>query len=49
MMAKSTLYFESGAQEVWFCGLEGEMEFYTPAGQTERSVLCPEFPVLVEL
>lgn len=46
---KRQLYFESGAKEVWICGLVGEMKFYTPAGQTERSVLCPEFPARVEL
>ena len=46
---KRALYFESGAQEVWTCGLEGEMEFYSPEGQLERSVLCPEFPARVEL
>ena len=46
---KRQLYFESGAKEVWICGLKGEMEFFTPAGQVERSVLCPEFPLRVEL
>ena len=47
--SKRGLYFGNGAREVWICGLEGEMEFYTPTGQTERSVLCPEFPLRVEL
>ena len=46
---KRPLYFESGAKEVWVCGLLGEVRFYTPAGQTERSVMCPEFPARVEL
>ncbi len=46
---KRQLYFESGAREVWICGLEGEMRFYTPAGQTERSVICPNFPLQIEL
>ncbi len=46
---KRQLYFESGAKEVWICGLLGEMTFYTPNGQVERSVMCPEFPVRVEL
>lgn len=46
---KRALYFEAGAQEVWLCGLEGEMEFYTPAGKIERSVLCPKFPLLIGL
>ena len=46
---KRTLYFESGAQEVWICGLQGEMEFYSPEGRLERSGLCPEFPGQIEL
>ena len=45
---KCQLYFEAGAQEVWLCGLKGEMRLYTPTGQTARSVLCPDFPVLIE-
>ena len=47
--AKRTLYFEVGAQEVWICGLRGEMEFYAPTGQLEHSVLCPDFPLKIEL
>ena len=46
---KRALYFEAGAREIWTCGLNGEMEFYTPAGLTEHSVLCPEFPSRVDL
>ncbi len=46
---KRALYFEAGATEVWICGLKGEMEFYVPAGQVERSILCPAFPVHIEL
>ena len=46
---KRALYFEAGAQEVWICGLKGEMEFYAPGGQLERSALCPDFPVRIEL
>ena len=49
MTAKIALYFESGAREVWICGLKGEMEFYGPAGLLERSALCPEFPDKIEL
>jgi hypothetical protein len=30
MNEKRDLYFEAGAQEVWLCGLDGKMEFYTP-------------------
>ncbi len=46
---KRALYFESGAREVWICGLKGEMEFYAPAGALERSALCPEFPARIEV
>ena len=46
---KRALYFESGAQEVWICGLKGEMDFYDPTGRVERSALCPEFPNQIDL
>lgn len=46
---KRARYFEAGAREVWLCGLQGEMEFYTPAGRVDCSVLCPAFPARIEL
>ena len=46
---KRALYFEAGAQEVWICGLQGDMEFHAPRGQSELSALCPAFPALIEL
>ncbi len=46
---KRALYFESGAQEVWICGLKGEMKFYDFTGLLERSAVCPEFPSQIEL
>ena len=46
---KRGLYFQSGAREVWICGLQGEMEFYSAEGRLERSGICPEFPGRVEL
>ena len=46
---KRALYFESGAQEVWICALDGTMEFYGTAGRRERSALCPDFPLRIEL
>lgn len=49
MTAKIALYFESGAREVWICGLKGEMEFHAPTGPLERSALCPEFPARIEV
>jgi Uma2 family endonuclease len=41
---KKRLYFEEAAQEVWICGLEGQMKFFSPAGELEVSKLCPKFP-----
>ena len=37
-------YFGVGTLECWFCDLTGAMRFYGPAGELERSKLCPEFP-----
>ena len=44
---KKALYFEAGAQEVWFCDLIGNMSFFTPAGQAAVSPMCPDFPATV--
>ena len=46
MAEKRALYFEAGASEVWICDLDGSMTFHLPPGleQSERSVLCPDFP-----
>lgn len=44
---KKKLYFEAGAEEAWFCQLDGQMEFYTatePAVPTASSTRCPDFP-----
>ena len=38
------LFFEKGASEFWLCGLHGEMTFFDPGGQIDRSQLCPDFP-----
>ncbi len=46
---KRALYLEGGAQEVWACGLDGEMGFFSAAGELERSVLCQEFPAKIKL
>jgi len=39
MAEKRVLYFEAGAQEVWLCGLDGKIAFFTPepAGQSAIS------------
>ena len=47
LIEKRALYFEAGAQEVWFCDLMGNMSFFDPAGPRERSAMCPEFPTEV--
>ena len=46
---KRTLYLESGAQEVWVCSLDGEMSFFSAAGELEHSALCPKFPAKIKL
>jgi Uma2 family endonuclease len=51
MLGKMKLYFDAGASEVWLCGEEGEMEFFTPDSPepVEASRLCPGFPSQIEL
>jgi hypothetical protein len=47
MSHKKKLYFEAGALEVWFCGTDGDMEFYAAAQPDESqaaSGVCREFP-----
>ncbi len=46
MDEKRSLYFESGAQEVWLC-LDGNIYFYDAQGRMEQSVLAPYFPNLI--
>ena len=41
---KRWLYFQEAAQEVWICGLEGQMRFFSPSGELKASKLCPKFP-----
>ena len=43
MKEKRVLYFVAGALEVWLCGLDGKMEFYTP-DLSAASRFCPLFP-----
>ena len=51
MIDKMKLYFAAGASEVWLCGKEGEMEFFTSAipQPVAGSLLCPDFPVKLDL
>ncbi len=43
---KRQLYFDAGAEEVWFCQRDGQLEFFRKeAPETaSQSVLCPAFP-----
>jgi Uma2 family endonuclease len=43
MAEKCAIYFEAGAQEVWLCGLDGKIVFYTPE-PSAQSAFCSEFP-----
>ncbi|MFT5470893.1 MAG: Uma2 family endonuclease [Verrucomicrobiales bacterium] len=52
MQEKKGLYFAAGADEVWFCDLEGAMSFYLktdPDKPAEKSALCQDFPQTIEL
>ena len=50
MREKKDLYFEAGAEEVWFCHRDGRMEFFLRAAPETPtlSVLCPAFPARIE-
>ncbi len=37
MQEKIQLYLAKGAQEVWLCNLEGELQFYTYVGKIDNS------------
>jgi len=44
MRDKKRLYFDSGAEEVWFCAENGKLSFYGKIGKLKNSALVPEFP-----
>lgn len=47
MTLKKQLYFEAGAEEVWFCAEDGRMAFFVAAAADqalEQSPKCPGFP-----
>ena len=46
---KRALYVEGGALEVWVCGLDGAMSFYSTEGKLARSAVCPKFPLRVKI
>jgi Uma2 family endonuclease len=41
---KKRLYFEAAANEVWIASPEGEIAFFNPEAELEKSHLCPGFP-----
>jgi len=47
MAAKSRLYFDSGALEVWLCDADGRLRFFAPEGPLPQSRHCPGFPAQV--
>lgn len=51
MREKKELYFESGAEEVWFCHRDGRMDFFLKAAPETpaASALCPGFPARIEI
>ncbi|MCK6623297.1 MAG: Uma2 family endonuclease [Calditrichaceae bacterium] len=44
MQHKMQLYFTAGAKEVWLCDESGQLRFFDPGGELERSRLFPNFP-----
>ena len=52
MLEKMSLYYASGAEEVWLCDEEGRMEFFTVSSAPQPvavSVLCPDFPKQIDV
>lgn len=45
---KAQLYFAAGAEEVWICAMDGGLSFLTAGGPLTTSVVCPEFPPVVD-
>jgi hypothetical protein len=46
---KRDAYLRAGAKEVWLCDRDNQMTFFAGSGQLNRSRLCPDFPVLLDL
>lgn len=49
MREKRGLYFEAGAEEVWYCDEEGRLSFFDAEGPLAASRMFPEFPQAIEL
>jgi Uma2 family endonuclease len=51
MENKRELYFEAGAEEVWFCDQKGSLHFFLKGGEekaAKASALCPSMPKRVK-
>ena len=50
MMGKMQLYFARGAEEVWLCDEDGNMQFFRAdkSGALSASVKCPGFPLKID-
>lgn len=50
MLQKRLLYYAAGAEEVWLCDDNGNMEFFARGclEPVTKSRLCPEFPLCIE-
>jgi len=46
---KREAYLRAGAKEVWLCDRDNRITFFAHSGQLNRSRLCPDFPVLLDL
>lgn len=48
---KMALYFDAGAKEVWRCGRNGAMSFFSSSAlrPMRTSKVCPEFPQQIQL
>ena len=49
MKDKRRLYFQAGAKEFWICDEYGDMRFFSPGGEMEKSGLFPEFPGHIDM
>ncbi len=48
MNEKKRLYFNKGAQEVWFCDNSGNIRFFSSGQPMEKSRLAPGFPIKID-
>nr|VFJ72979.1 MAG: Putative restriction endonuclease [Candidatus Kentron sp. FW] len=49
MQGKRKLYFTAGAKEVWLCGEDGGMTFFSPEGELAGSGIVEGFPGKIEI